>query len=253
MSSARIGQWGLELFTRLSCTRIERSAFGREKYYEKAGIADYMFRLGPNEVVDASVRGCRARYVNHSCDPNCFAVSELGRIKHQLGSSQPLRVLATFVVTLPTHQDASAGVKLAVLHDEAIGMDEVDTDAPDAPALWHPGRDEAVPDLGPRMRRNSTKNTGLEGRYWYAASRRRSGVGTGKREAALDSREKPVHGDDSGGGDGVTVSGRRVFVYALRPIRRGEELTYDYSFSSGEKIVACRCGAANCRGTLNVQ
>ena len=129
-------------------------------------------------------------------------------------------------------------------------MDEVDTDAPDAPALWQPGRDEAVPDLGPRMRRNSTKNTGLEGRYWYAASRR---SGVGKREAALDSLEKPGHGDDFGGGDGVTVSGRRVFVYALRPIRRGEELTYDYSFSSGEKIVACRCSAANCRGTLNVQ
>jgi uncharacterized membrane protein YgcG len=45
----------------------------RESYYRRLGIADYMFRLGPDEVVDATLRGCRARDVNHSCDPNCFA------------------------------------------------------------------------------------------------------------------------------------------------------------------------------------
>jgi len=32
-----------------------------------------MFRAGPDEVIDATLRGGRARYINHSCDPNCFA------------------------------------------------------------------------------------------------------------------------------------------------------------------------------------
>jgi len=45
----------------------------REAYYRKLGIADYMFRMGADEVVDATLRGSRARYINHSCDPNCFA------------------------------------------------------------------------------------------------------------------------------------------------------------------------------------
>ena len=44
---------------------------------------------------------------------------------------------------------------------------------------------------------------------------------------------------------------RRVFFYAARRIRRGEELSYDYSFPSDEAPILCRCGAPTCRGTLN--
>lgn len=32
-----------------------------------------MFRLDENRVVDATLLGGLARYVNHSCDPNCVA------------------------------------------------------------------------------------------------------------------------------------------------------------------------------------
>lgn len=46
----------------------------RQKMYESKGLADFMFRTSDNEVIDATVHGCRARYINHSCDPNCFAV-----------------------------------------------------------------------------------------------------------------------------------------------------------------------------------
>ena len=42
----------------------------REKYYEARGIADYMFRLRPVEVVDATIRGCRTLCINHCCDPS---------------------------------------------------------------------------------------------------------------------------------------------------------------------------------------
>ncbi|HYQ98595.1 MAG TPA: SET domain-containing protein-lysine N-methyltransferase, partial [Casimicrobiaceae bacterium] len=49
----------------------------------------------------------------------------------------------------------------------------------------------------------------------------------------------------------------RVFVEALRTIRAGEELTYDYQLSYDGRIgprvraaYACRCGAPACRGTM---
>jgi SET domain-containing protein len=50
---------------------------------------------------------------------------------------------------------------------------------------------------------------------------------------------------------------RRVFVEALRTIRPGEELKYDYSIGRDDddppnvdEIFACRCGAEKCRGTM---
>ena len=32
-----------------------------------------MFRVGDDMVLDATYRGGRARFINHSCDPNCYA------------------------------------------------------------------------------------------------------------------------------------------------------------------------------------
>ena len=49
----------------------------------------------------------------------------------------------------------------------------------------------------------------------------------------------------------------RVFIYALRDIRRGEELNYDYGLTLEERhtpalkrAYACLCGAPGCRHTL---
>ncbi|XP_065881272.1 histone-lysine N-methyltransferase ATXR7 isoform X4 [Euphorbia lathyris] len=45
----------------------------RECLYEKMGIgSSYLFRLDDGYVVDATKRGGIARFVNHSCDPNCY-------------------------------------------------------------------------------------------------------------------------------------------------------------------------------------
>ncbi|HET7845657.1 MAG TPA: SET domain-containing protein-lysine N-methyltransferase [Xanthomonadales bacterium] len=49
----------------------------------------------------------------------------------------------------------------------------------------------------------------------------------------------------------------RVFIEALRSIRRGEELTFDYRIelpvahtAARRREWACRCGAPGCRGTM---
>ena len=53
------------------------------------------------------------------------------------------------------------------------------------------------------------------------------------------------------------VEKRRVFIEALRGIEPGEEMTYDYQIyrdhddpQNIDEIFACRCGFANCRGTM---
>jgi uncharacterized protein len=49
----------------------------------------------------------------------------------------------------------------------------------------------------------------------------------------------------------------RIVIETRRPVRRGEELTYDYGITLDERqtprlkqIWACRCGAKRCTGTL---
>lgn len=50
----------------------------------------------------------------------------------------------------------------------------------------------------------------------------------------------------------VRFRGRRVFYYSLRRICNGEELLIDYNFDADQDRIPCRCGAKNCRGTINV-
>jgi len=55
----------------------------------------------------------------------------------------------------------------------------------------------------------------------------------------------------------TTETDNRIFVHALRTIRPGEELFYDYKIVPAERRTkaleqgfACHCGSANCRGTM---
>uniref|UniRef100_A0AAQ5Y529 [histone H3]-lysine(4) N-methyltransferase n=1 Tax=Amphiprion ocellaris TaxID=80972 RepID=A0AAQ5Y529_AMPOC len=45
----------------------------REKYYDGKGIGCYMFRIDDFDVVDATMHGNAARFINHSCEPNCYS------------------------------------------------------------------------------------------------------------------------------------------------------------------------------------
>ena len=46
----------------------------RENRYLKSGIgSSYLFRIDENTVIDATKKGGIARFINHSCMPNCTA------------------------------------------------------------------------------------------------------------------------------------------------------------------------------------
>lgn len=79
----------------------------RERQYLKSGIgSSYLFRIDENTIIDATKRGGIARFINHSCTPNCtakiikvegskriviYALRDIGQSKASLPS--PIRVL----------------------------------------------------------------------------------------------------------------------------------------------------------------
>ena len=44
----------------------------REKVYHELNCDDYFFRVDKNRIIDATKCGNMARFINHSCDPNCY-------------------------------------------------------------------------------------------------------------------------------------------------------------------------------------
>jgi uncharacterized protein len=56
----------------------------------------------------------------------------------------------------------------------------------------------------------------------------------------------------------IVIERQRIFIHALKPIQRGEELSYDYWYVTDQsyslddlhRIYPCHCGVSSCRGTL---
>jgi hypothetical protein len=53
------------------------------------------------------------------------------------------------------------------------------------------------------------------------------------------------------------VDDDRIWIETIRDVEVGEELAYDYAFvlkeahtSAAKRRYPCRCGSANCRGTI---
>lgn len=54
-----------------------------DRRYDETGMKrhhTFLFTLTPRKVIDGAVNGNESIYINHSCDPNCEAVIEDGRI-----------------------------------------------------------------------------------------------------------------------------------------------------------------------------
>ena len=52
--------------SRLSC--LQGLADKRERYYDSQNIGCYMFSINEEAIIDATMRGNAARFINHSCD-----------------------------------------------------------------------------------------------------------------------------------------------------------------------------------------
>jgi SET domain-containing protein len=55
----------------------------------------------------------------------------------------------------------------------------------------------------------------------------------------------------------AVITGKRIFIHALRTIEPGDELAYDYQYERTgkndaelEKFYVCKCGAPGCRGSI---
>ncbi|KAL0224705.1 hypothetical protein RCL1_002617 [Eukaryota sp. TZLM3-RCL] len=84
LDKSKIHAWGLYALEPIEADEVVCEYVGeiirvkvadvRERHYQCSGIGDsYLFRVDSVSVIDATRKGSIARYINHSCDPNCFA------------------------------------------------------------------------------------------------------------------------------------------------------------------------------------
>ncbi|RWS14882.1 histone-lysine N-methyltransferase SETD1-like protein [Dinothrombium tinctorium] len=67
----------------------------REKKYNEMGIgSSYLFRVDLETIIDATKYGNLARFINHSCNPNCYAkvITVEGQKKIVIYSKQPINI-----------------------------------------------------------------------------------------------------------------------------------------------------------------
>lgn len=50
--------------------------------------------------------------------------------------------------------------------------------------------------------------------------------------------------------ESINEGGRKIWIVAIRNIKKGEEITYDYNFPLVEPPPVCKCGSPKCRGFI---
>ncbi len=50
--------------------------------------------------------------------------------------------------------------------------------------------------------------------------------------------------------EAVNYDDAEIWIEAIRDIKKGEELTYDYGFDEPDEYFPCYCGSKNCRGWI---
>ena len=96
-------------------------------------------------------------------------------------------------------------------------------------------------------------------------SRRESGRRWDPKRSYLFELTEKVHLDGASGGSGAEyinhscepnlktrIVRQHILYYSTRPIAKGEELTVDYRYDHDTDKMRCYCGAAGCRGTMNL-
>ncbi|UYV65640.1 SETD1B [Cordylochernes scorpioides] len=102
---SRIHNWGLFALEPIAADEMVieyvgqkvRQVIGdvREEKYTKMGIgSSYLFRLDHDTVIDATTMGNFSRFINHSCNPNCYAkvITVEGQKKIVIYSKQQINV-----------------------------------------------------------------------------------------------------------------------------------------------------------------
>ena len=98
---------------------------------------------------------------------------------------------------------------------------------------------ERIPDLEAqrRARRTKLRICDIDGRWSLDGSRGGNGTHYINHSCKPNAYMKTLYG--------------HVLFFALHDIRPGEEITIDYESTLHSDRKRCRCGAANCRGTIN--
>ncbi|XP_074605306.1 SET domain containing 1 isoform X2 [Brevipalpus obovatus] len=102
---SRIHDWGLFALEPIAADEMVIEYVGqmirpviadiREKKYNEMGIgSSYLFRVDYETIIDATKCGNLARFINHSCNPNCYAkvITVEGHKKIVIYSKQPIGI-----------------------------------------------------------------------------------------------------------------------------------------------------------------
>uniref|UniRef100_A0A7N8XPE1 Histone-lysine N-methyltransferase SETD1B-like n=1 Tax=Mastacembelus armatus TaxID=205130 RepID=A0A7N8XPE1_9TELE len=104
-SRSHIHEWGLFAMEPIAADEMVIEYVGqiirqviadmREQRYEEEGIgSSYLFRVDQDTIIDATKCGNLARFINHSCNPNCYAkiITVESQKKIVIYSRQPINI-----------------------------------------------------------------------------------------------------------------------------------------------------------------